>query len=75
MSGQEVSQVVHELAVETRKLLKKQNQQNPIIEISAEDGERLCSDLAWWGDFLQKKYGYKAGDIRRIIREKLTISV
>lgn len=68
----EGAQVVHDLAAETRKLLK----QPPLPrEVSTEDREKLRADLASWGEHFAKKYGYTPSDSRRFIREMLTVSV
>ena len=72
--NQESAEVVHELAVETRKILAKDNRP-PLKEISAEHREKLRADLASWGELFEREYGYTPSDSRRKIREVLTVSV
>ena len=67
------SEVVHNLAVEARKLLKE----NPALasRVSPEHRERICSHLEEDARFLNTHYKFKTPEIRRVIIELLSQTV
>lgn len=80
MKSEEAPGLVHELAVETRKLLDKTEREGQLTaqaieEVSTEDRELIREQLTWLAKYIREKYKFSVPTIRRVLREMLGVTV
>lgn len=77
MSGKEqVSEVIHDLAVEARKLMQEERRiQRASGKVSDEDRDLIRSTLSSLAEFLIRNYELTIPQSRRYLEEMLTVTI
>jgi len=78
--GNEPSTLIHEVAVEARKLFQESEREqdltaNAMNKISPEDRETIRNMYAEMANYLRKECKLTVPEIRKVLREMFTVSI
>lgn len=76
----EAPQLFNDLARESRKVLRKAEEDRIRLEkwmqeISTDDREVIRENIEWMANYIKQKYKFSPQQVRRILKEMLTVTV
>jgi len=76
----EAPQLFSDLARESRKVLRKAEEDRirlakSMKEISTDDRELIRENIEWMANYISQKYNVSPKQVRRILKEMLTVTV